>query len=144
MVPTITTLLKIAAALNRPVSYFVKEEPGENRPVAYIRRDDRSADLHRPPAASTWPASPVPTAGSSSPAPSPTVQPGANSGDRPMEHPGEELIFVLDGMFELDVDGQHFALGEGDALHFRTDRPHRWHNPTTHPIKAMWLALRPF
>src|SRR6516165_1569085 len=27
MVPTITTLLKIAGALNRPVSYFVNEDP---------------------------------------------------------------------------------------------------------------------
>src|SRR5579875_783631 len=44
MVPTITTLLKIAGALGRPASYFVEEDngqdgvavltpPGENRPV---------------------------------------------------------------------------------------------------------------
>ena len=41
MVPTITTLLKIAVAFNRPVSYFVEEQLGENRPVAHIRSDDR-------------------------------------------------------------------------------------------------------
>jgi transcriptional regulator with XRE-family HTH domain len=143
MVPTITTLLKIAAAFNRPVSYFVEEEPGENRPVAHIRGDDRGAifTAHRG----------IELAGISGPygrfflaGAVATVQPGANSGDRPMEHPGEELIFVLDGSFEVDVDGQHFALAEGDSLHFRTDRPHRWHNTTKKPIKAVWLALRPF
>src|SRR5262245_63298485 len=41
IVPTITTLLKIAVAFNRPVSYLVDEQLGENRPVAHIRSDDR-------------------------------------------------------------------------------------------------------
>jgi transcriptional regulator with XRE-family HTH domain len=143
MVPTITTLLKIAAAFNRPVSYFVEEQLGENRPVAYTRSDGRNPifTAHRG----------IELAGISGPygrfflaGAVATVQPGANSGDKPMEHPGEELIFVLDGTFEVDVDGQSFALGEGDSLHFRTDRPHRWHNRGDEPITAVWLALRPF
>lgn len=143
MVPTITTLLKIAAAFNRPVSYFVEEQIGENRPVALIRSDDRGPiftahngiDL----AGISGPYGRFFLAGAIA-----TVQAGANSGDKPMEHPGEELILVLDGTFELDVDGQHFALAEGDSLHFRTDRPHRWHNAGKTPVKAVWLALRPF
>lgn len=143
MVPTITTLLKIAAAFNRPVSYFVEEQLGENRPVAHIRRGDRNPIFTAH--------SGIDLAGISGPygrfflaGAIATVQPGANSGDKPMEHPGEELIYVLDGTFEVDVDGQHFALDEGDSLHFRTDRPHRWSNTGKTPIKAVWLALRPF
>jgi transcriptional regulator with XRE-family HTH domain len=143
MVPTITTLLKIAAAFNRPISYFVEEQLGENRPVAHIRRGDRSPiftahngiDL----AGISGPYGRFFLAGAIA-----TVQPGANSGDKPMEHPGEELIYLLDGTFEVDVDGQHFELDEGDSLHFRTDRPHRWHNTGETPITAVWLALRPF
>jgi transcriptional regulator with XRE-family HTH domain len=143
MVPTITTLLKIAAAFNRPVSYFVEEQPGENRPVAHVRKDGRGPvfTAHRG----------IDLAGISGPygrfflaGAIATVQPGANSGDKPMEHPGEELIFMLDGSFEIEVDGQRFSLDEGDSLHFRTDRPHRWHNTTSTPIRAVWLALRPF
>jgi DNA-binding XRE family transcriptional regulator len=143
MVPTITTLLKIAAAFNRPVSYFVEEQLGENRPVAHIRRGDRNPIFTAH--------SGIDLAGISGPygrfflaGAIATVQPGANSGDKPMEHPGEELIYLLDGTFEVDVDGQHFALGEGDSLHFRTDRPHRWTNTGKTPIRAVWLALRPF
>jgi transcriptional regulator with XRE-family HTH domain len=143
MVPTITTHLKIAAAFNRPVSYFVEEQAGENRPVAHVRKDDRGPvftahqgiDL----AAISGPYGRFFLAGAIA-----TVQPNANSGDKPMEHPGEELILVLDGSFEVEVDGQHFALETGDSLHFRTDRPHRWHNTTGEPITAVWLALRPF
>ena len=33
MVPTITTLMKLAAALNRSVAYFVEEEEHEDRPA---------------------------------------------------------------------------------------------------------------
>jgi len=143
MVPTITTLLKIAAAFNRPVSYFVEEQAGENRPVAHVRKDERGPiftahqgiDL----AGISGPYGRFFLAGAVA-----TVQPDASSGDKPMEHPGEELIFVLDGSFEVEVDGQQFALDEGDSLHFRTDRPHRWHNTTGSPITAVWLALRPF
>ena len=120
MVPTITTLLKIAVAFNRPVSYFVEEQLGENRPVAHIRSDDRGPIFTAH--------SGIELAGISGPygrfflaGAVATVQPGANSGDKPMEHPGEELILVLDGTFEVDVDGQHFALAEGDSAPL----PHR-------------------
>ena len=114
-----------------------------NRPVAHTRSDDRGPIFTAH--------SGIELAGISGPygrfflaGAIATVQPGANSGDKPMEHPGEELILVLDGTFDVDVDGQHFALEEGDSLHFRTDRPHRWHNAGKSPIKAVWLALRPF
>ena len=39
MVPTITTLMKLAAALNRSVAYFVDEEQAE--PAVLIRCDER-------------------------------------------------------------------------------------------------------
>src|SRR5947208_11934779 len=39
MVPTITTLMKLAAALNRSVAYFVDEEQAE--PAVLVRSDER-------------------------------------------------------------------------------------------------------
>lgn len=142
MVPTITTLLKLAGALNRPVSYFVEEEQPDNRPVSFTRANDRRTvytshqgiDL----AGVSGPYGRFFVAGAVA-----TVDPGASSGRRPMEHPGEELVLVLEGTFEIDVDGESFRLAEGDSLHWRTDRPHRWRNPTSEPTRAVWLALRP-
>jgi len=143
MVPTITTLLKIAAALNRPVSYFVNEDQTENRPVAFTPADTRrpvfTAHQGIELAGISGPYGRFFMAGAVS-----EIEAGANSGHRPMEHAGEELILVVDGVFEVDVDGERFTLGTGDALHFRTDRPHRWRNPGATPTKAIWLALRPF
>jgi transcriptional regulator with XRE-family HTH domain len=143
MVPTITTLLKIAGALNRPVSYFVEETQSDNRPVSFIPAGSRrplftshqGIDL----AGISGPYGRFFLAGALS-----TIEVDASSGKRPMEHPGEELLYMLEGVLELDVDGERYRLTPGDALHFRTDRPHRWSNHGTEPAKAVWLALRPF
>src|SRR5680860_92613 len=43
MVPTITTLLKIAAALDRPVNYFVELDDSPPEPVAFTPASDRPA-----------------------------------------------------------------------------------------------------
>jgi quercetin dioxygenase-like cupin family protein len=60
-----------------------------------------------------------------------------------MEHSGEELVHVLSGTLEFEVDGEKYRVTAGDSLHFRTDRPHRWSNPGARPAKALWMALRP-
>ena len=142
MVPTITTLLKLAAALNRPVGYFVNEDADDTGPAVLIRADERRVVFtsHRG----------IDLAGISGPygrfflaGAIARVEPGASSGAKPNEHPGEELVLVLDGALEFEVEGRDFRLGKGDAVHFRTDRPHRWKNPGRQDAKAVWMALRP-
>jgi transcriptional regulator with XRE-family HTH domain len=142
MVPTITTLLKIAGALNRPVSYFVDEEQDSSEPTVFT-----SADEHRPIYTSHQGIS---LSGISGPygrfflaGARATVVPAASSGAKPMEHPGEELIYVVEGTLDFEVNGRCFSLGPEDALHFRTDQKHSWANHGSVPAKAVWLALRP-
>lgn len=142
MVPTITTLLKLAAALDRPVSYFVDEEEVSSSHMVVTRSKERKAvytshsgiDLQgiSGPYGQYFVASAIAE-----------VEPGASSGDRPLRHPGEELIFVLAGTLEIQVDDRSVRLNVGDSIHFRTDREHRWSNPTKRPAKAVWMALRP-
>jgi transcriptional regulator with XRE-family HTH domain len=142
MVPTITTLLKLAGALNRSISYFVDEETEQNGPAYLTQADDRrivytshvGIDL----AGISGPYGRFFLAGAVA-----TLEPGASSGANAMEHPGEELVFVLEGSMEFQVDGQDYRLAEGDSVHFRTDRPHRWKNPGKRPARAVWMALRP-
>ena len=43
MVPTITTLLKIATALDRPVGYFLDNDDAPPEPVAFTRAANRPA-----------------------------------------------------------------------------------------------------
>ncbi|MGH8974910.1 MAG: helix-turn-helix domain-containing protein [Acidimicrobiia bacterium] len=142
MVPTITTLLKLAAALNRPVAYFVNEDAEQTGPAVFIPANGRRVvyTSHRG----------IDLSGISGPygrfflaGAMAEVEPGASSGDHAMEHPGEELVLVLDGCMTFEVDGREYRLGKGDAVHFRTDRPHKWGNPGRQTAKAVWMALRP-
>jgi transcriptional regulator with XRE-family HTH domain len=142
MVPTITTLLKIAGALGRPVSYFVEEDigqddlavltpAGENRPVY---TSHRGITLH----SVSGPYGRFLLAGARA-----AVAPGATSGRKPMQHPGEELVHVTGGVLEFTVTGQSYRVEPGTTLHFRGDQPHTWRNPGTAEATALWMALRP-
>ncbi|HXF74064.1 MAG TPA: cupin domain-containing protein [Actinomycetota bacterium] len=139
MVPTIATLMKLAQALNRPVSFFVEEGPAE--PAVVIRAGERPGVFTSKRGIRlegiSGPYGRFFLAGAVA-----TVEPGADSGPRPMEHPGEELVFVLEGAMEFEVEGGRHVLRRGDAFHFRTDRPHRWRNPGARPARLIWLTLR--
>ena len=142
MVPTITTLLKVAGALGRPVAYFVDEQDIGADPTVHT-----PDGLHRPIYTSH---TGIDLAGISGTygrfniaGARATVDAGATSGDRMLEHPGEELIYVLDGTLRFVVADQTFVLGACDALHFRTVQPHSWSNPGICPATALWMALRP-
>ncbi len=141
MVPTITTLLKLAGALNRPVGYFVDEDAEATGPAVFIPAGDRRAVFTSRRG--------IELEGISGPyrfflaGAMARVEPGASSGAKPMEHPGEELVLVLEGTLEFEVDGRQYRLEKGDAVHFRTDRPHRWRNPGRRQAQAVWMALRP-
>jgi transcriptional regulator with XRE-family HTH domain len=142
MVPTITTLLKIAGALGRPVSYFVEEEIGQDD-LAVLTPADESRPVYTSHKGITLNSISGPygrflLAGARA-----TVAPGASSGRKPMQHPGEELVHVTAGVLEFTVTGQSYRVEAGSTLHFRGDQPHTWRNPTGAEARAVWMALRP-
>ena len=142
MVPTITTLLKIAGALGRPVSYFVEEDVGRDD-VAVLTPPDEDRPVytsHKGIALNSisGPYGRFLLAGARA-----TVAPGASSGRKPMQHPGEELVHVIEGQLEFTVTGQLYQVRVGSTLHFRGDQPHTWRNPGTTAAHAVWMALRP-
>jgi len=142
MVPTITTLLKLSGALGRPVAFFVDEEGPAADPTVLIRDGEQRpiltshTGIHL--AGSSGAYGRFYLAGGRA-----TVVPGAGSGGHAMEHPGEELIYLLEGELEFVVNEQTYRLRPGDSLHFRTVQPHFWRNPGTTDAVALWMALRP-
>jgi transcriptional regulator with XRE-family HTH domain len=142
MVPTITTLLKIAGALGRPVSYFV-EEDGSRDDLAVLTPADETRPVYTSHKGITLNSISGPYARFLLAGARATVAPGASSGRKPMQHPGEELVHVTDGVLEFSVAGQAFQVGSGSTLHFRGDQPHTWRNPADAAAMAVWLALRP-
>jgi len=140
MTPTIATLMKIAAALGTNVSYFIDE--GVAVPAAIVVRGDERARLYTSKTGITLDNvsgryGRYRLAGAEA-----RVEPLASSGPDPMRHPGEELVYLLEGTMCFTVDGEAIDLAPGDSIHFRTDRPHRWANPSQRPARALWFMVR--
>src|ERR1044072_8393397 len=92
MVPTITALLRLAAALNRSLSSFADEETEQNGPAVLVRADERrivyTSHLGIDLAGISGPYGRFFLAGAVA-----TLEPGASSGENPMEHPGDGAVF---------------------------------------------------
>jgi transcriptional regulator with XRE-family HTH domain len=144
MVPTITTLLKLAAALGRPIAHFV-DDTGPAEPVA----------VHVPAAARPGPvpnwapaARGVAATGLAAPGEvlraggvHAVVEPGGGSGDTRPLRSGEEIVHVLEGVLQVEVAGERYTLPAGDTLHYPTDRPHEWRNTGSVAARAVWFTL---
>lgn len=137
MVPTITTLLKLADALERPIAHFV----GDEAPTAVasvvaagagaVVSDDgitRTAITAAPERFRVAGAAVVVDAGAE----------GSSGGPQA----GEELVHLLEGELEVEVAGERHVLGAGDTIQFPADRHTRWRNPGPAPARAVWLTTR--
>jgi transcriptional regulator with XRE-family HTH domain len=139
MTPTIASLMKIAAALGKSVSFFVEEPAVPD--VSVVRADERAPvytskgglDLKN----ISGRYGPFEIAGAEA-----IAEPLADSGPVPMNHPGEELVILQEGEMVFTVDGQRYELGPGDSIHFRTRLPHSWANPGAVPARMLWLVVR--
>ena len=139
MTPTIASLMKVAAALGKSVSYFVDEPANAN--VNVIRGDER-AKVYTSKQGLELRNLSGRYGGFAMAGAEAVVEPLADSGPVPMNHPGEELVIVLEGRMEFEVDGECLEVEAGDSIHFRSVRPHSWRNPTEEPARAVWLVVR--
>jgi transcriptional regulator with XRE-family HTH domain len=130
--PTVRLLLQLARALGVSVGALVGETPHEN--TVYVSRSvdrrtietgDTSLQSLSDPALRWLQAVEL------------SLVPGRVG--EPVSHPGEEWIYVLSGVIEVDVSGSTSSLAAGDAVHFRADVPHALHNP--HEARATVLVV---
>jgi transcriptional regulator with XRE-family HTH domain len=143
MVPTITTLLKLAGALGKPIAHFVDD--GAAAPAAdHVKADARRA------APDDWAPAAVGTAAEVVANPTErmrasgvvaVVEPGGGSGDARAQRAGEVLLMVLEGALQVEVAGERYDVRAGDVLHYPADRPHRWRNDGTAPATAVWFTV---
>lgn len=144
MVPTITTLLKLSAAVGLPIGHFV-EDGAPGGPIATLIRAGAA-----PPAADWAPAAEgvsahavaVPDARLRASGVSAVVAPGGGSGAVRATRPGEEVLLVVEGALQVEVGGEAHRVEAGDALHYPTEHPVQWHNPGDSPARAVWFTVR--
>lgn len=131
--PSVSTLYKIATALNVPVTAFFRMEPPRQE-IVFRKASERTRI-------------PIPRGqweglggeifvGGVEPLML-TLEAGANSGRFGMIHSGHEFVMCLEGKLEYEVEEQRFMLEAGDSLIFAAQLQHRWRNPGKVPTKAV-------
>jgi len=72
-----------------------------------------------------------------------TFEPGAESGDEPYTHQGEEAGLVISGELDLWIGERHVKLQEGDSFAFSSDTPHRYSNQSDEKCVVIWALTPP-
>jgi hypothetical protein len=76
------------------------------------------------------------------PGPRPGSSPLAHKGGKPMEHPGEELVHLLEGRLEFEIDGETFTSPRATRSTSAPTTP-PLAEPGREPAWAVWMALWP-
>ena len=141
-IPSVEILMKLAGVFDKSINYFVEEVttthevvfscPGKRDKTVYddeynMHTESFTSGLRDPQFTSFYC----------------TVQKGGTSGEQNMYHPGDELIFVLEGRLQVVIAGESHVLNAGDSLSFKSHLPHRWDNIGEADAKVIW-TLSPF
>jgi transcriptional regulator with XRE-family HTH domain len=136
--PTLPTLLRIALVFGVGLDHFFRED--RDRPIhAVVRKADRIRLPDK--------------AGRTSPAyrfeslDYPVSDRKLNGyyaeieaeeeQSEPHEHPGAEIIYVLRGELVVNLEGEDFALREGDSMYFDCAHPHSYRRKGSVPCAAI-------
>lgn len=142
-IPSVEILMKLAVVFDKSINYFVEEVsnthevvftvPGRRDTTVYdgesgnMRTESFNSGLRDPQFMSFLC----------------TVKVGGSSGREQMYHPGDELIYLLEGELCVTVAGESHSLHPGDSLSFKSHLPHRWDNVGPGEARVIW-TLSPF
>lgn len=72
------------------------------------------------------------------------IEPGGYSTEG-LQHEGEEMGYVLEGVLELNLDGKTYIAEEGDSFFFRSDIKHSYGNPSSSKCatRVIWVNTPP-
>lgn len=118
--PSITSLRKLAEALEVPIFYFLLNAE-EHSPV--VRRGERRV-LNFPQSHLTFELL-SPDLNRKIEMMMARLEPGASSCEVPLSHPGEECIVVLEGAMEIQIGEDVYHLDEGDSIYYFSAIPHK-------------------
>ncbi len=131
--PSVSTLTKLAGALEVPITAFFRVEPSREQ-IVFRKGVDRTSE--------TFPAGAMETLGGNAFAGRMeafllTLECGVSSGPHGLLHTGNELVFCLEGRVMYEIDTQVFLMDAGDSLIFNAKLNHRWRNVGDIPARIM-------
>lgn len=142
--PSISSLRKIAQALDMPFYAFLEE--GQPH-TTLIRRGSRKSLVLRESGIAYEYLTPLGINEGAAPMLEIVefkVEPGKWTNDCHLTHQSsEECIFVLDGAVTVDCGEECFILEKGDSIYLRSNTPHNIFNHTDRTATAMFAATPP-
>lgn len=141
-IPSVEILMKLSRVFDKSINYFVEEvktthevvfsSTGNRAKTVYddvenMQTESFTSGLRDPQFTSFFC----------------TIKQGGTSGVREMYHPGDELIYVLEGSIRVAIADEIHTLTKGDSLSFKSHLPHRWDNIGNDDAKVIW-TLSPF
>jgi transcriptional regulator with XRE-family HTH domain len=123
--PSVSTLYKLAGALEVPITAFFRQEPPRSK-IVYRKSAER---VRVPFLRGIWEGLGGESFSGRIEPFMLTLESGGTSGPHGMIHTGHEFVFCLRGNLEYQVDDQRFLLQAGDSLIFAAQLLHRWRNP---------------
>jgi transcriptional regulator with XRE-family HTH domain len=134
--PSVSTLHQIAQSLDVPITAFFEYEHSK-RTVVYQRAGERQQLIFSQGQMEKL-GGRVPYMGSE---PFITkLEPGASSGKLPIEFPGREFIYCLEGHITYTIEGEIYPLAPGDSLIFDAYTPHTWRNTASTSSSALLVV----
>lgn len=135
---TINTLKKIAVALDVDMNYFF-ETPKSNKSL--IRRSYEQEVFRIDESKFIYYNLGSDLVGRSFDPMVVTILPGKRGENIVLGgHPGEEFIYVLEGIVTITLDGDENELYPGDSIHFSSSTPHDWINRTNKLVKILIVS----
>ena len=132
----ITSLKKIADALEKDISYFFESPTTNSYHVKYEDQEPFKIE--------TSEAEFIKLSGNFSnkgmEAMIVTIPPKKQHGDF-FSHPGEEFIYVLDGTLEIVLDGVTYNVKQGDSIHYPSTAEHVWRNPLKNTLRFLVVLI---
>jgi transcriptional regulator with XRE-family HTH domain len=133
--PSVSTLYKMADALNIPITDFFQTEPDLEAVVFKKALERTRVPFQR----GVWEGlGGEKFVGRVEPF-ALTLESGANSGPYPITHTGHEFVVCLRGQLEYQVEGQIYLLEAGDTLLFSSHLRHKWKNPGSTVTNAIFV-----
>ncbi len=143
MNPSVAVMMKIARGLRKKIGFFLDDDDERARDdVSFLRRRDRVSTHLGGENVSAQSL----TSGLADPELNGfvvTLPPASGSGEEPLHHRGEDLVYCIRGRVAFTVGERQYTLGPGDCLHFKGELAHSWKNAGRARAELVFVSSLP-
>jgi transcriptional regulator with XRE-family HTH domain len=140
--PSVRSLQRLAETFAVPIGWFFSEAGAAPPGPAWIQRRTQRRVLDLPAKGITKEMLSADTSGRLQ-LMLITIEPDGSSGEAAYSHAGEDAGTVLEGVLQLEVDGEPGVLSPGDSFQFASTLPHRFANSGRVRCVVLWAVTPP-